>query len=130
VVANSADQYEYVSMSDTLSPGKRMSAAIDLRDAALELLKREGKPRQTIEGDVVFEPHTAENPTPRLSLLLSKRLIHGHQTLNVWATLKGGHAKVLNIEWLGGKVAVVSFRRGEWEGELLAMGRTRRVAVH
>ena len=35
-----------------------MSAAIDLRDAALELLKREGKPRQTIEGDVVFEPHT------------------------------------------------------------------------
>jgi hypothetical protein len=32
------------------------------------------------------------------------------------------HGKVLNIEWLGNRVELVGFRRGEWKAELLAMG--------
>jgi hypothetical protein len=33
------------------------------------------------------------------------------------------HAEALNIEWRGNAVVIVSFRRGQWENELLAMGR-------
>jgi len=43
--------------------------------------------------------------------------------LSVWANLEDKHAKVLNIEWRVDTVEVVSFWRGEWESELLAMGR-------
>ena len=50
--------------------------------------------------------------------------------LSAWASLKGEHGKVLNIEWLGDNIKVVSFRRGEWESELLAMSRAAGVAVH
>jgi hypothetical protein len=39
-------------------------------------------------------------------------------------------AKVLSIEWLGERLALVSFRRGEWESELLAMRCAGAVAVH
>jgi hypothetical protein len=43
--------------------------------------------------------------------------------LSVWANLKDKHAKVLNNEWRGDTVEVVSFRRSEWASELLAIGR-------
>jgi len=43
--------------------------------------------------------------------------------LSVWTNLEDKHAKVLNIEWRVDTVEVVSFWRGEWESELLAMGR-------
>jgi hypothetical protein len=116
-------------MSNISGPGKRLDAAIQLRDAALTVLQNRGKPSDR-PGAIVFEPHTRLNPEPRLSLWLSKFPPDQRSTLSVWATLKGGHAKVLNIEWLGERVDVISFRRGEWEGELLAMGRTGAVAVH
>ena len=41
---------------------------------------------------------------------------------SVWAMRKDKYGKVLNIAWLGDKVQLTSFRRGEWETELLAMG--------
>jgi hypothetical protein len=117
-------------MSTVSGPGKRLDAAIKLRDAALALLQEKGRPHERLEGDVVFEPHTPQNPTPRLSLSLSKHPLDQRNTLSVWATLKGEHAKVLYIEWLGEGVQLVSFRRGDWENELLAMGHAGKVAVH
>jgi hypothetical protein len=56
--------------------------------------------------------------------------LDGRLMLSVWAMLNGKHAKVLNIEWFGDKVQVVSFRRGEWESELLTMGRAAGFPVH
>jgi hypothetical protein len=117
-------------MSNIARPGKRLAAAIVLRDAAMAVLQQRGKPSKHLEGHIVFEPHTAQNPEPRLSLSLSKHPLDQRNRLNVWATHKSGHAKVLNIEWLGGAVELVSFRRGEWESELLAMGRVGDVAIH
>jgi hypothetical protein len=52
----------------------------------------------------------------------------GRAVLSVWANIKDKHAKALNIEWLGEDVSFVTFRRGEWESELLAMGRA--IPVH
>src|SRR5262245_8384147 len=117
-------------MSDAVQGGKRFSAAIGLRDAALCLLQRKGKQSQAREDRIVFEEHAPRNPTPRLSLSMVKHPLDGRFMLSVWAMLNGKHAKVLNIEWLDEKVEVVSFRRGEWESELLAMGRAAGVSVH
>ena len=95
-------------MSNVSRPGKRLAAAINLRDAALALLQQKGKQSQGREERLVFEEHTAENPTPLLSLSLSKHPLDERQMLNVWAMLRGEHAKVLNIEWLGEGVQVVN----------------------
>jgi len=35
----------------------------------------------------------------------------------------GKHLKVLTMNWMGDVVDLVTFRRGEWEAELLAMSR-------
>jgi hypothetical protein len=117
-------------MSDGLQGGRRLGAAIRLREAGLALLQKEGKQSQTHGGAIVFEPHTPENPEPRLSLSLMKHPLDGRFMLSVWAMRKDKHAKVLNIEWFGDKVELVNFRRGEWETELLAMGRAAGSAVH
>jgi hypothetical protein len=106
---------------------KRLDTAIQLRDAALALLSKKGKPGEARDS-IVFEQHTTQAQTPLLSLCLSKHPRDGRAMLSVWANLKDKHAKVLNIEWLGEHVTLVSFRRGEWESELLAMGRV--VPVH
>jgi hypothetical protein len=116
-------------MTNISGPGKRLDVAMQLRDAALSVLQNRGEPSNRT-GAIVFEPHTGLNPELRLSLWLSKFPPDQRNTLSVWATLKGGHAKVLNIEWLGDRVDLISFRRGEWEGELLAMGRAGAVTVH
>jgi hypothetical protein len=99
--------------------------ATRLREAARALLQKRGER----DGDRVwFERHTAERPEPRLAMLLCE--INGLQCLNVWAALRGKHVKALNVVWSGDLIDVVSFRRGEWENELLAMGRTTGIAVH
>jgi hypothetical protein len=121
---------EHGAMSDALREGKRFGAAIGLRDAALALLQKNGRPSQAHGGSIVFELHSPDNPTPRLSLVMLKHPLDGRLMLSVWAMLKGRHDKVLNIEWLGDKVELVSFRRGEWESELLAMARAAGVTVH
>jgi hypothetical protein len=124
-------------MSGDLLGGSRLGEAIRLRDAGLALLQREGKESQreekqsqVLRGAIEFEPAKPEKPYPRLSLLLSSHPLDGHSMLSVWAPRKDKYGKVLNIEWFGDKVEVVSFRRGEWETELLAMGRAAGVAVH
>ena len=108
----------------------RLEEAIRLRDAGLALLQREGKQSQAFGGCIEFELARPENPYPRLSLSLSKHPLDGHPMLSVWAMRKDKCGKVLNVEWLGDKVEVVSFRRGEWEAELLAMGRADGITVH
>jgi hypothetical protein len=49
----------------------RFQRAVMLRDAALALPSKKGKPSQTRDS-LVFEQHTARATTPRLSLHLSK----------------------------------------------------------
>lgn len=100
-----------------ISP-KRLSAAIGLRDAAVALLRNQGA--ALIDGRAWFQRHTPENPEPRLAVCLAERT-EGRQSLSVWATLRNGHVKVLTIDWFGEAVDVVTFRRGDWENELLAM---------
>ena len=103
----------------------RIERVVTLRDAALTLLRRSGK---RSSAGIGFEESTPQNPEPRISLHLRKHPLDGRHMLSVWASVRGKHGKVLNVEWLGREVVVVSFRRGEWETELLAMGRS--VAVH
>ena len=54
-------------------------------------------------------------------MCLSKNASDGSTWLDVWGTVKGKHSKALNIRWMGQTVDLVTFRRGEWENELLAM---------
>jgi hypothetical protein len=84
-----ANNQEGSAMSNVSRPGKRLTAAINLRDAALALLQQKGKHGRGGEGRLVFEEHTPENPTPLLSLSLSKHPLDERPMLNVWAMLKG-----------------------------------------
>ncbi len=106
--------------------GRRLTSVIELRDAAFQLLRRAGENDE--RGRLWFQRHTAMNPEPRLAVLLTE--IGGHPSLNVWATLRGKHVKVLNATLIGSAVDVISFRRGDWEIELRAMGRAPGVAVN
>jgi hypothetical protein len=103
-----------------ISNGRRLADAIKLRNAAVALLEKQGKPEGS-RGDLWFQRHTPKNPEPRLAVCLSKHPLHGHCMLNVWARVRGKHVKVLNTEWIGEAIDLTTFRRGEWEGELLAM---------
>jgi hypothetical protein len=99
---------------------KRREQAVELRDAAIAVLRKNGKQA----GDsIVFEQHKQNEFHPRLSLRLSKHPFDAHNMLSVWTNFNKEHAEALNIEWRGNAVDIVSFRRGQWENELLAMGR-------
>jgi hypothetical protein len=118
-------------MSDGFRIGRRLRAAIAVRDAAIAILQTKGERDQANHEHLVFQPHTPENPYPAISLLLSKHPLDQRFMLSVWANLKGDkYGKVLNIEWLGDRIDLVNFRRGEWESELLVLGKTGAVAVH
>lgn len=106
---------------------ERLSAAIELRNAALALLRKQGA--ELTDGAIWFQRHTPENPEPRLAICLNQGAA-GAQLLSVWATLSTGHAKVFTANWLGETVEVLSFRRGDWERELLAMSGSADVSVH
>ena len=104
---------------------RKLTEVTGLRDAALTLLEMQGER----ESDRVwFGRHTPENLEPRLTAVLSH--YPRYSSLEVWSTLRGKHAKVLNMAWKGDAVQVTSFRRGDWESELLAMGRAQGFAVH
>jgi len=115
-------------MNEVFRTGGRIAAALIVRDAALALLEKAGKPSGDERGRIWFQQHTLENPTPHLSLSLSRHPLDGRFMLNVWCMLRGKYVKALNIEWNDEAVGIVTFRRGEWESELLAMGRAK--AVH
>jgi hypothetical protein len=117
-------------MNDIPRKNDRCTTAIILRDAALALLEKRGKPTEGSEDSIWFEQPTPENPEPYLSVNLSRHPLDGHPSLNVWGTLRGKFGKVLNIGWMGEDIYLVSFRRGGWESELLAMGGALGAAVH
>lgn len=99
---------------------KRRDQAVELRDAAIAVLRKNGKQA----GDsIVFEQHKQNEFNPRLSLRLSKHPFDAHNVLSVLTNTNNEYTAVLNIEWRGNAVDIVSFRRGQWENELLAMGR-------
>jgi hypothetical protein len=106
-------------MSVVVVHGRRYLAVMELRNAALQLLGRVGVRDEA--GRLWFQRHTSTNPEPRLAVLLTK--IGGYPSLNVWATLRGKHVKVLNATLVGDAVGIISFQRGDWEDELRAMGR-------
>lgn len=98
---------------------KQIEHAIHLRDAAVELLHKQGT--QDFEGNVVFDKATASNSYPRLSHLLSRFPPDGRFNLSVWAPREDWYGKVLSVEWLGDRIKPVNFLRGEWELDLLAV---------
>lgn len=108
----------------------RLKLVISLRDAALAVLRKSGKPRNRpgLSGLEIVQgpPDFVEPPiqmSSRVSLDRGWSLPYG---VDVWATLRGKVMKVLNIEWGdGGTILLVSFRRGPWEAELLAMAQPR-----
>jgi hypothetical protein len=120
------DAVRRVSMGYKILNGRRLTSVIELRNAAIQLLGRAGQYDE--KGALWFQRHTAMDPEPRLTMLLTE--IGGYLSLNVWATLRGRHVKVLNVTLIGSAVDVISFRRGDWETELRAMGRAPGVAVN
>jgi hypothetical protein len=104
----------------------RMARALALRNAAVSVLRRKGT-RADRKGLARLELNTQcwDDEEPPLAMsyrtsLESRWLLpHG---LSVWASLRGKRCKVLNIEWSdSGTTELISFRRGGWEDELLAM---------
>ena len=83
-------------MNDVMRGEERIIAAIVLRDAALALLEKAGKPSED-ERRVWFQQHTLESATPHLSLCLSRHPHNGRFLLNVWCTLRGKYVKALNM---------------------------------
>jgi hypothetical protein len=89
---------------------KRMNAAIELRDAAMQLIKERGK-EEMLQGVARTTVAIGETEmtawTPAIDVI----------GLEIWAP-----NKVLNI-WTdgGGEVEILSFRRGPWEAKLLAL---------
>jgi hypothetical protein len=98
---------------------KQIEHAIRLRDAAVELLRKQGT--RDSEGNVVFDKATPSNSYPRLSLLLSRFPPDGRFNLSVWAPREDWYGKVLSVEWLGDRIKLINFLRGEWELDLLAV---------
>ena len=113
-------------MSASVRHGQRHLSVIELRNAALRLLGRAGKRDES--GDLWFQRHSPTNPEPPLVVLLAK--MGKYSSLNVWATMRGQHLKVLNVTLIGDAVSIISFRRGDWEDELRAMGREPGIALH
>jgi hypothetical protein len=108
-------------------PEGRLAAAVRLRNAATAFLQRNG--RSIRRGAVVFEQHAPEKPYPHLSLSLISRDGMGFM-MDIWGWRGDWYGKVMNLQWRGDQVDLVSFRRGEWETELLAMARAAGVTVH
>ena len=121
---------EATTESGRLQKVNRLVQATVLRDAALDLLARRGTMRNDSPRALEFEPITTDNPYPRLSLLHTNYPLHRRHILNIWSSCRGRYVKVLNIQWRGDNIELISFRRGEWEQELLAMIRAPGVAVH
>jgi hypothetical protein len=105
----------------------RLDDAVRLRNAARELLRRKGVREG---GGARFNLASPTDPYPRLSLSVCRFSPDGRLSLSVWAWRGNWYGKVMNIEWLGERIELVSFKRGEWEAELLAMGGADGVAVH
>jgi hypothetical protein len=98
---------------------KRIEEVVCLRDAAVQILRKRGT-RGSL-GNTVFNEATPNSPYPRLSVSLNRFPPDGRFNLSVWAPRGDWYGKVLNIEWLDDHVELVSFRRGEWETNLLAI---------
>ena len=97
-------------MPRLLTARKRQAGA--LRDACLMLVARYGLATEqngTHHTEVVLEPF-------RIWLTPSG----ARRAVDVWYA-GAGDAKVLTLCWSGDDITVVSFRRGSWEQELLAL---------
>jgi hypothetical protein len=91
---------------------------VDLRDTALAILHNRGTGR---EGILVYEQQA-----PYLLLSVSTgNPLDKRSELSVWANLEGKRAKVLKMAWdEADEIELISIRRGEWEDELRAIGRS------
>ena len=114
---------------------KRLEAALQVRDAALKKVRAEGEWEETDIGPMLMwkgmrltmSHRTPFNKLPHIpehiKYFAAKtgcspgNLDYG---LDIWFNDK----KVLNIEWVDSeRVDLVSFRRGDWEREVLAFER-------
>jgi len=90
--------------------GTRMNAVVELRDAAMQLLKERGK-EEIFQGTprikVDIEDLEMASWTPAIDTT----------AVEIWAP-----NKVLNVWTTGsGEVTIVGFRRGAWEARLLSL---------
>ena len=91
----------------------RRRQARELRDACMLLTARHGLAAQRSGAhrtEVVLDPF-------RIWLTPSA----GRREVEVWHDARAGSAKVLTLRWSGDDLTVISFRRGAWEHELLAL---------
>lgn len=122
----------------THSPRRsRKLDALQIRDAALALMRRHGRWRQhayktgnefvpsfdaKLEGMTISlrTPFSAPTPGPSheiryVAALLGKELIEHGYGLDIWAP-----RKVMNLEWSQpNDILIVSFRRGAWEQKII-----------
>jgi hypothetical protein len=107
---------------------ERVESAVAIRDVALKVIEENGQWRKLNRGPEIklFEDERFSMVfyvRPRVSLELprwcgSGPLRSGLYALELWHKTSG---KVLNLAWdsVGARPQIVSFRRGEWEQELL-----------
>ena len=110
----------------------RLGMALRIRDAAIEIVEHEGRFENTgmvpVRGwrgnelSISYRTPFQKIPGPSIDTI-KKAAILGHSLkvnlpygLDIWAA----QGKVLNIEWdHQNHVELVSFKRGEWENEVL-----------
>jgi len=113
--------------------GKRLEAALRIRDAAISKIQSEGRWEQTGrvgptmmwdgEGLKIGYRTPFQKLPPVTDPLLKQRLVAAGKMnlpygLDIWDM--EGVGKVLNIEWSEtGDIHLVSFRRGAWEEKVL-----------
>lgn len=111
----------------------RVKAAIEVRNAALWILKRFGEFQEIqgsyphlrwSEGNLIISHRTPFQRMIRAggsyeAALAGQSPLNLRYGLDIWDRAVG---KVLNVEWDDdGKVELVSFRRGDWEAQILSI---------
>jgi hypothetical protein len=107
-------------MGSTQTAEVRLATAITLREAALALLKRAGKPAED-KREVLFEAHLVEPGGPLIRLPIA--LFTWSQGAKFVDYCNDKHLNVLNISWIADTLTLITLRRGEWEWELMVMSR-------
>jgi hypothetical protein len=96
---------------------KQVEHAIGLRDAAVELLRKQGtRVRKTS-----FSRKRRRATRIRAYRFCCPGFHPTADSTSAWAPREDWYGKVLSVEWLGDRIKLINFLRGEWELDLLAV---------
>ena len=109
---------------------EQLVTVIELRDAAVALVEKQGVPDENTDRVrwCWLGRHGGKTPKARIAIFQFS-LTKAH-AVRVWASVKGRNIEVLNMVWSTKEMEVLTFRRGDWESELLAMTPTTSVTIH